>query len=428
MKILLISPHPNAKKSFLNKLTYPSLTLQQIAGLTPKEHEVEIIDERYEEIDFDKKYDLVGITSLTYNSYRAYEIADKFREKKIPVVIGGYHATLLPDEVKKHADAIVIGEAELTWPHLLKDLEKGKLKKTYKPDRVVKPEEIPPARHDIGNYTYMKAIQVSRGCPTGCEFCAMNRVEGRIFRARPVEDVINEMKNIDAKHIFFADASLTINPKYTKKLFKEMAKLNKKFHAFGNINVIAKDDEYLKLAKEAGVDRWYLGIESISQESINSAHKGTNKVENYDKAISKIKEHGMKVTGFFVFGLDGDTPEIFDKTLKAMYEWGLDGATFSILTPYPGTPLFDRLEKEGRITNYDWSRYEEGKVNFIPKKMTSDELYDGIRKIASDYYSVGSCFKRSIKNNKFNIKDVIIEFFAGISARYFYKHEKLDIN
>jgi radical SAM superfamily enzyme YgiQ (UPF0313 family) len=427
MKILLLSPHTKKKKSYLNKLTYPSLTLQQIAGITPKKHEVEIIDERYETIDFRKNYDLVGITSLTYNSFRAYEISRKFREKNIPVVIGGYHASLMPDEVKEHADAIVVGEGELTWPKLLKDLEKGDLKKIYKTERLVKPEEIPPARHDIGNYTFMEGIQVSRGCPTGCEFCAMNRVEGRIFRARPVEDVIDEMKKIKSKSIFFADASLTINPKYTKKLFRKLSNLNKKFYAFGNINVVAKDDEFLELAKKAGVVRWYLGIESISQESIDSAGKGTNKVEDYEKAIQKIKKHDMKVTGFFVFGLDYDTTDIFDETLKAMYDWGLDSATFSILTPYPGTPLFDRFEKEGRIISYDWSRYEEGKVNFIPKEMTADELYEGIRRIAGDFYSVKNCFNRSIKNNGFNVIDVLTSFFSGLSNRYFYKHEKLNI-
>jgi len=428
MKILLLMPHPNSKRNFLSKFQYPCLTLQQIAAITPKEHDVEIVDERYVKIDFNKDYDLVGISCLTYNSIRGYEIAEIFRKKNIPVVLGGYHASLMPEEAIKHADSVVIGEAEHTWPQLLKDLQKGKLKKFYKNERVIKSDEIPPARHDIGVFTpFSQAVQASRGCPVGCEWCAMNVVEGSTFRARPVEDVIQEMKTIPQKTIFFADASLTINPKYTKKLFKEMAKLNKKFHCFGNINVLSRDEEFLRLSQQANVERWYLGIESVSQENINQAGKTTNKVKNYSKAIKKIKDHNMNVTGFFIFGLDYDTPEIFKKTLNAMYKWELDSASFSILTPYPGTRLFERMDKEGRITNYDWSRYEEGKVNYKPMKMTEEELLEGIRNIAREFFSIKNSFRRSFNKYNTNPIDSLKLFVGNIALRKFYKNEKLDI-
>ena len=426
MKILLVMPHPNPKRSFFSKFQYPSLTLQQIAGITPREHTVELVDERYEDIDFDKHYDLVGISCLTYNSLRGYEISKQFRKKGIPVVFGGYHASLIPEEAKQHADSIVIGEAELTWPQLLKDYQNGNMKKIYRNDRVIKAEEIPPARHDVGSYTFWESIQVSRGCPTGCEFCAMNVVEGKVFRGRPIEDVINEMKKIHAKRIFFADASLTINPKYAKKLFKAMAPLNKKFHCFGNINVLARDKEFIRLSQEAGVEKWYLGIESISQKNIDQAGKGTNKVENYHKAIQNIKDYGMMVTGFFVFGLDFDTPDIFDATLDAIYEWGLDEASFSILTPYPGTPLFKRFNKEGRVTNNNWSLYEEGKVNFIPKNMTEEELLEGIQRIAMEFYSVKNNMKRALKIRPFNPVHSLSTFLTNMSIRSFYKREKFN--
>ncbi len=427
MKILLTMPHPNPRRTFFGKFDYPSLTLQQIAGITPPEHEVEIIDERYEPIDFNKHYDLVGISCLTYNSIRGYEVADEFRKRGIPVVFGGYHASLVPHEVKQHADSVVIGEAEYTWPQLLKDLERGQLKPFYKADKLVEPEDIPPARHDIGVYTFMEAIQASRGCPVGCEFCAMQKVEGPRFRGRPVKNVIEEMKTIKSKTIFFADASLTISPPYSKSLFKEMASLNKRFHCFGNINVLSKDDEFLRLSREAGVERWYVGIETISQENIDQAGKRTNKVEDYAKAIKKIKDHGMNVTGFFMFGFDHDTPDIFKRTLEAMYEWGLDFASFSILTPYPGTRLFERLEKEGRITSYDWSRYEEGKVNYKPIGMTEQELLEGIRYIARDFFSIKQILKRSIPHLPRSPRDAIIVFAGNLALRYFYKYEKLSI-
>ncbi len=427
MKILLVSPHPHSRRSFLDKFQYPSLTLQQVAACTPQEHDVEIVDERYEKIDFSKNYDLIGISCLTYNSIRGYEIAEMFRKKGTKVVLGGYHASLLPNEAIEHADAIVVGEAEYNWPNLLKDLKNGKLKQIYKSSKLVEPEDIPSARHDIGKYTLFEAIQASRGCPTGCEFCAMQKVEGARFRARPIDSLIEEMKSIKSKTIFFADASLTISPPFSKKLFKEMAKLNKKFHCFGNINIISRDEEFLNLSKDAGVERWYLGIESVSQENIDQAGKSTNKVENYEKAIKKIKDHDMNVTGFFIFGLDHDTPEIFERTLKAMYQWELDSASFSIVTPYPGTRLFERMEKEGRIINYDWSRYEEGKVNYKPMKMTEEELLEGIRYIAKDFFSVKSSFKRSFNKYNTNPLDGLKSFIGNIALRNFYKYEKLDI-
>ncbi len=427
MKILLVMPHPSKKRSIFSRFNYPSLTLQQVAAITPPEHDVEIVDERYESINFDKKYDLVGISCLTYNSIRGYEIAAIFRKQRIPVIFGGYHASLMPDEVKQHADSIVIGEAELTWPQLLRDFEKGELKPLYKADRLVNPEEIPPARHDIGIYTpFTEAIQASRGCPTGCEFCAMNIVEGRVFRGRPVDVVVEEMKTIKAKRIFFADASLTINPKYSKQLFKSMKEVNKKFDCFGNINTLARDDEFLQLACEAGVVKWYLGVESISQANIDQAGKGTNKVDNYAKAIQKIKDHNMQVTGFFIFGLDHDTLDIFDHTLQAIFDWGLDEASFSIITPYPGTRLFERLEKEGRIISNDWSRYEEGKINIKPKLMTEKELLDGTRRISLEFFSMKNCIKRSFSNN-LNPVNITMRLLTNISVRSFYRNEKFSI-
>ena len=426
MKILLLMPHPTGKRSFYARFTYPSLTLQQIAAITPREHDVEIVDERFEIVNLNKDYDLVGISCMTYNSIRGYEIADYFRKKGVKVVFGGYHASLLPKETKQHADSVVIGEAEETWPRLLKDLEKNSLKAFYRAEKLVEPKEIPSARHDIGVYNpFTEAIQASRGCPTGCEFCAMQAVEGPRFRGRPVDNVINEMKTIIAKKIFFADASLTINPKYTKSLFTGMKEINAKFECFGNINVLTRDDELLKTASDAGVYKWYIGIESISQENINAAGKRTNKVEEYAKAMQKIKDHGMTVTGFFMFGFDNDTPDIFQRTLKAIYDWGLEEVSFSIVTPYPGTRLFKRLEEEGRITSYDWSQYTEGNVNFKPNKMTEQELLKGIRDIAADFFSIKNSFRRSFNKDNLNPFRSMARFTTNIILRSFYEKEKL---
>jgi radical SAM superfamily enzyme YgiQ (UPF0313 family) len=427
MNILLLMPHPNARQTLFSRFSYPSLTLQQLAAITPQDHLVDLVDERYQSIPFDKSYDLVGISCLTYNAIRGYEIADRFRAKGVPVVFGGYHASLLPDETKQHADSVVIGEAELTWPRLLSDLEQGALKPFYQAEKLVDPQDIPSARHDIGSYNpFTEAVQASRGCPTGCEFCAMQKVEGPRFRGRPIDHVIDEMKSIKTKSLFFADASLTINPGYTKSLFTRMREVNKVFECFGNMNVLTRDDEFLRLACEAGVSTWYVGIESISQENINQAGKRTNKVEEYGKAIRKIKDHGMMVTGFFMFGFDHDTPDIFRRTLQAMYAWDLEEVSFSILTPYPGTRLFERLENEGRITSRDWSRYTEGYVNYKPLNMTADELLEGMKAIALEYYSLPNIMKRSVRNNNHSLYRFIGKLTRNLGVREFYRKEKLN--
>lgn len=426
MKILYVTPHPHAKYGLFSRFMYPSLTLKQLAAITPPEHSVEIVDERIERINFKKNYDAVGISCMTYNSLRGYEVAEEFRKQGIPVFLGGYHPSLLLDEAKQHVDSVVVGEAELTLPRLLSDLEKDQLKPYYRPERLVNPEEIPAARHDIGSYNpFNEPIQASRGCPIGCEFCAMRIVEGNRFRGRPVDHMIDEMKSIKTKSIFFADASLTINPNYSKSLFKGMSELNKYFECFGNMNVLVRDDEFLKLASEAGIFNWYVGIESISQQNIDAAGKRTNKVENYGKAIKKIRDHGMMITGFFMFGFDFDTNEIFDKTLQAIYDWDLDEVSFSIVTPYPGTQLFARYEREGRIICRDWSKYGEGNVNYSMKNLTEEELMDGIKRIAGDYYSLLNIIKRSFTNTNYSPYRVFIKIIRNISVRKFYLTEKL---
>jgi radical SAM superfamily enzyme YgiQ (UPF0313 family) len=410
-----------------SKFTYPSLTMQQLAGITPDEHDVEIVDERFEDINFRAHYDVVALTSLTYNSLRGYEIADVFRKQGVPVVSGGYHASLLPEEAKGHADAVVIGEAELTWPRVLNDIAHHTLKPFYRAERLVEPEEIPAARHDIGVYNpFAEAMQASRGCPTGCEFCAMQIVEGNRFRARPVNHIVDEAQSIKAKLIFFADASLTINPAFSKTMFKELRPLNKHFDCFGNINVLSRDDELLRIAADAGVSMWYVGIESISQENINAAGKSTNKVEEYGKAIKKIKDNGMLVTGFLMFGFDNDTPETFKRTLKAINEWDLDGISLSVMTPYPGTRLYQRMEKEERITCRDWSRYTEGNVNYTLEKLTEEQLFEGIQYIAQEYFSLHRIMKRCLfHNGKLTTPyRFISKFTDNIISRMFSKQEK----
>jgi len=419
MRILLIEPKMTSDLVYNKKLSnrfniYPSLALAQLAGVTPETQKVEAIFEKYQNVDFDWDGDLVGISCLTPVAPRAYEIADRFRKKGTKVILGGWHPTALPGEAKQHADSVVTGEAEIIWPRLLEDLEKNELKPFYKNEKPVDLGCIKSADRKINQgISFTSGIQASRGCPMGCEFCGVtNSPEGRIFRKRPIEKVVEEIKSIRQKHLYFYDPSMTINPDYTKQLFKAMQSLNKKFICFGNIDVLGKDDELLELASRAGCENWFVGFESISQETINKLDKKSNKVEDYASSIKKIHEHGMSVIGAFIFGFDTDTKNVFDNTADMIYDLNIDITELTILTPYPGTPLFDRLDREGRILTKDWSKYtEKNNVVFMPKNMTPEELLDGTLRVKKKVNSISGISKRMLNNKNFSFSNIFGNLF-----------------
>ncbi|KAA0007854.1 MAG: B12-binding domain-containing radical SAM protein [Thermoplasmata archaeon] len=374
----------------------PSLTLPMVAAVTPKKHYVKILNENYEKLKITDEWDLVGISVLTITAKRAYEIADKFRELGVKVVLGGYHVSALPDEAKQHADAVVIGEAENLWPQLLEDLEKGKLKEKYFSNEKPDLSKIPNPRRDLYYNFLSGAAQATRGCPVGCDFCPTSKLLGRIVRKRPIKDVIEDIKSIPNKVIIFRDASLTLDIEYSKALFKAMRGLGKKWIANGNINVLGRDEEFLRLSKEAGCIQWFVGFESISKETLKKIHKMTNvnAVEKYGEYVRKIQKHGIAVVGGMIFGFDEDTPDVFETTYNALEEWQVDGIEFNILTPYPGTAIYERFEREGRILTKDWSKYSQAHVVFKPKRMTPEELLEGYMWITKKFYSMDKVLKR----------------------------------
>jgi radical SAM superfamily enzyme YgiQ (UPF0313 family) len=405
MRILLVQPYagydlPNIVMKLSARLpALPNLTLQQLAGICPEEYDVEAADEnRGDKIKFDREYDLVAITCRTATVPRTYGIADEFRRRGVPVVLGGYHPSALPEEAKKHADAVVIGEAEVSFVRALQDTEKSRLKPYYQ-SVPVDPKLIPPAKRDIIEYYLPSAaIEATRGCPVNCDFCFVHKVKGKIHRKRPIENVIDEIKSIKQKNLFFFDASLTTDPRYTKKLFKHMIGLDKRFTCYGNVDVLARDDKFLKLANDAGCLSWCVGFEAISQEIINSVGKTTNKIKDYQKAVKKIKDYDMNITGSFIFGFDGQKTSTFEETMNMLNQLDIDVACFNILTPFPGTKLFERIKKENRITSFDWTLYNCAKTVFEPKNMTEKELYNGTIWILKQYYSIIPTAKRVFKN------------------------------
>ena len=413
MNILFVNPNPyklgnkKIKLSILDKILnqmhfYPSLTFPMLASITPKDHFITFIDELdyQQNINFDGEYDLVGITCKTYASPRAYEIADEFRIRGITVVLGGYHPSALPDEAKQHADSVVIGEAEDIWPQLVIDFENGKLKPFYYQEKPVDLNDIPYPNRKIFNKKFTQArIEATRGCPVGCNFCAItNRKFGKTFRMRPVNKVINEIASRPEKFLFFYDSALTVYVKYTKQLFAEMKGLNKTFYALGNIAMLGKDEEFLKIASEAGCAGWNVGFDSICQDSLKGINKTTNRVSEYKQAIKKIHDYGMEVNASLIFGFDQDKTNIFKDSLSFIYESSIDWAAFQILTPLPGTPLFQRLNQEKRIFTTDWEKYDFEHVVFQPKNMTPEELQTGFRSTFDEYNVFKNQLKIILKN------------------------------
>ena len=364
-------------KILLNAFTIlPTLYARKIAAITPKKHNVKVVNERNSVIDFSKKYDLVNINYTTSTAKRAYEIADEFRNKGITVVLSGIHASLMLEEAKEYADSILLGWGELNWLDLLNDFEKNILKPEYMHKNYDKNIRIPPLNIELPAFVISGAIEATRGCPYKCDFCPESNITGGSqFYKRPVDEVIKEIKNLPQKFFTFYDASMTIDPKYTKELFRNMIGLKKKFSCNGNVDVLSYDMEFVKLSKKAGCTSWLIGFESFSEHALNSVNKLTNKVEEYRKAVENIHSNNMIVVGDFMFGFDTDTKDVFDDTLKKIKKLGVDAADFCILTPFPGTPFYDHADKYGiDIFEKDFSRFTTRSIVATNQFLNIDKL------------------------------------------------------
>ncbi len=419
MKILLILPKHaggflgGVSKS--GKAGFARLSLTALAAITPENIDVRILDARVEEVDYSAPVDLVGITGLTSEIPNAYEMADGFRKRGKKVVMGGVHVSALPDEALKHADSVVVGEAELVWIDLIKDFEQGKLKSIYRADDFVDMSEIPIPRRsllDYEMYTSFSTLQASRGCPFKCDFCTVTTFFGNSYRFRPVEEVINEVKGLPDKNIIFLDDNIVGRPKYAKELMKALIPLKVKWGSQASIT-IAKDDELLSLYSKSGGQYAFIGFESISSKNLDEIQKGWNTVENYEKAIKKIHDAGIDIIGSFITGLDHDDKSSFRTTLNFLIKNKIDCAMFNILTPLPGTRLLKKLEKEGRLIDRNWSKYHTGSVVFKPLLMTADELQEGYHWIYREFYSYPNMLKRIFRSPR----NIIYRIAVNLSFR-----------
>ncbi len=382
-KVLLIFPREKGIK-FSNDTLYPFpiLGLTLLASLFPKTYEVKIINEAIGQADFDAEVDLVGITGLTCVIKRTYTLADRFREKGVKVILGGVHPSLLPEEAKEHADSVFIGEAEGVLDQLLNDFEAGELKPFYKNREWSDLRGMPLPRRDLLDKHYspfFKAIETTRGCPNRCEFCSVPTINGKRYRIRPLEEVDQELSSIIRKkgeYLFLTDDNVTAREDYALGLFEIFKRHQVKWMGFTTIQ-IAMNEGLLKKAQESGCVSLFIGFESLLQENLDSVSKRFVPTKELSSLMKVIQSHGIGIHGSFIFGFDGDDSGIFKKTVEFVQKNNIELPTFSILTPFPGTPLQRRLEEEGRIFDREWSHYDMSHVVFRPKKMTVQELQEG---------------------------------------------------
>lgn len=394
MKLLLIAPawaDPLWKKE-KTKAIFPPLNLAIVAALTPEDWEIRIVDENLEDVDTSLDVDLVGITAMTALAPRAYQIADAFRARGVKVVLGGIHPTAVPEEAAQHADAVVIGEAEATWPQLIKDFQAGRLQPFYRPARYPSLEGLSPARRQLLNtsrYLLPSTVYTTRGCPFACSFCSVTTFFGHTYRFRPVEEVVREISTLSSKLVAFVDDNIIGNLRYARQLFKALIPHKITWFSQGSLN-IAKHPDLLDLARESGCIGLFIGFESLSPATLKEVHKRQNQVEEYEQAIATIHRHGLSIEGAFVFGFDQDDESVFERTVNFARRNKLEAAQFAILTPYPGTPLYAEMEKQGRIFDRNWAHYDVSHVVFEPRGMSAKTLQEGRNWAWKEFYSLRS--------------------------------------
>jgi len=380
----------------------PNLAFPILASLSPPDVDFSFTDDLLTSIHLEKdlkEVDLVGITVLTKTALRAYEIADAYRKKGIPVVLGGIHPTALPEEAKEHADSVVMGEAEEVWPHLIEDVRMGHLKPFYQQKGYTDLSKVPNPRRDIlpkRGYLPLDVVQVTRGCPFRCEFCSVQKFFGETYRFRPIPDVVEEVRRLRHRWMMFNDDNIIGNHSYSKELLNALIPLKKKW--FGQVSLSGlKAIENVELLAKSGCNSLFIGFESLSKKNLVTSKKFQNDPLEYREIIDTLHRHGIAICGSFVFGFDEDDPSVFEETVSFSIQTKLFSAIFMILTPYPETAFYHRVKNEGRLVQDQWwllKNPEDSAPHFLPKKMTGQALREGWKKAWKEFNSFSSIWKR----------------------------------
>lgn len=410
MRIALILPRAGIYRygdgAFSRSLRYAPLTLTTLAALVPPElgASVEIYDEGIERIKKESiQADLVGITSITGAVVRGYAYADWLRSQGKTVIYGGAHATLMPEEAKRHADSVVVGPAYETWPQALRDWKAGRLQPLYKASPRIDFSRVPNAARSClrktEGFITINSVQAVFGCPNSCEFC-VTPVICQGYQHRPIPDVLAEIRSLPGKYFVFVDPSPTEDPRYATELYNGIAPLHKQWTGLATTRLV--DQRALMDAMERGGCKGLLiGFESLSQGSNNGISKGFNKVQDYHRLARELHARGIAIMGCFVHGLDGDDPDCFDRTLDFVEKADIDLPRFTICTPFPGTSFFARLKKEGRLLTEYWAMYDAQHVVFRPQGMSQEQLLSGHHRIWREAYRLPSIARRLARSRCF---------------------------
>jgi radical SAM superfamily enzyme YgiQ (UPF0313 family) len=403
MRLLLIQPSRfrNGRLDRRKRRWLLGMTLPYLAALTPRDIQVQIKDDLLEEITFQEEADLVGLTFMSHQAPRAYQLAAGFRSRGIPVVMGGFHATLAPDECQEHADALVLGEAEEAWPRLLRDFQAGNMETRYQSPKLSDLKNLPVPRYDLLDLKRYKLLnipsQTTRGCPYACNYCEVTQVYGGKFRHRPVDEVIHEIKEIrrltGSDFIYFVDDNFVANRRHALAIMEQLIPLKMIYGCLATANV-GDDPEVLDLMARSGCLHVNIGMESISPESLKAINKKQNKVKDYERQFRALRDRGIGFSVNVMFGLDGDRPDIFETTVDFLIRVKAPVSFMFILAPRPGTKVREQLLQENRIFDHNWTNYCGFKVVYQPRHMTVRELEEGYWRANRKFYSPLAILKR----------------------------------
>lgn len=404
MKVLLIkASQPSDFKDYKARRASPSQNIFSAAAELEDLAEIELVDETASmRVDFNSNADIVGIFFSTPDALRAYEIATKFKESGKTIFMGGLHASFMQDEALTYCSSVIIGECEGVIRDLLSDFENGTLKKIYQRETLLDLSELKPYPTNLVNpkdYNYCWTVQASRGCPYHCHFCVVHPFFGDI-RYRKVDDIVNEIKQSGYDFFELHADNLTVNKEWAKELFHALIPLNIKWSAATDIS-IAEDEEFLDLAQKSGLVYILAGLETPSQEALKGNGKGFVKADEVKQRIKRLHKRGIIVDAAMMFGFDEHDKSIFKQSLDFALEVGIDICEPVIQIPFPGTKLFSKLESEGRILTYDWSRYDGSHAVYKLKNMSEDELYEGVDFFYREFNSITNSTKRKFRQLKY---------------------------
>ena len=398
MKLLLIAPAGLEVQGVKGKHVH-HLNLAVIAALaTPYFDEIKIVEEAFERLDPDESADLVGITMMSCQAPRSYQIADQYRKKGVRTICGGSHASFMIEECGRHFDSVVVNEVEMVWDEIMADFRADTMKPVYQTDKLIDLKDLPMPRKDLfrntGTTLSAQVIQTGRGCPLGCNFCTVTLMYGKTFRTRPIEHVIEEIKRYPSRLFFFVDDNIFLSREYAYKLCEALIPLKIKWGSQGSMELICKDEKLLKLAARSGCISLFVGIESIDQETLDGAHKSFNMVKNYEANIKKMHRAGINVVGAFIFGFERDTLDSFDKVYEFAMKNRMAMVNCGIMTPFPGTEVYAKAKQSGSIVDYNWENYTGSNLVWRHPTMGKDEIEEAYLKFRQKFYAWPSIFKR----------------------------------